>query len=650
MRPLDQINNDFFAPHRMRDDDPREIRFDTPKVEEDLDEWCQKVKANRDRLKNLRAANKEVILHGVLMNEVDYVQFVGKVDDNGVPIRIYYWQAPMLLDDYVVAMAGRDCGKSFTMKCCIEHRMVNFYPTSMILTGADEWRVEKPWNELVMMEMRKSWWASQFFDTRDGASKTKMPCHQWFLTDSKLHGIAAGENKSNKVESPHVHCLVADEFQEYSAATWGKLMPAINDYNRNRVNGAMRKVFGNNSEGRIDIVFYDLAFRTFPYYHHRYTIPSWYNPAYTLDRHAEFLGLYDFSTDASKFKQVVRGLVGERSRGLIDQHAYAACTEMGEQMGLLRRRVQAIDRTYYMRKAGDVVTIVDSLDLDQYEGDYDQIVLSADYGSSAPTMIGIWYRVPHPEPYQTLPGEELAEERKAWMLFWRIGIEGISAQDQAPIVDHLARLYGVHFLSIDSTGGMNALAQILTDPRHQMYADQNYTERLFAAQSNKMAAIRYQQDEPNDKKGAPVGYSWRKVELVGQDGWIRLPVWAMEQHTNVLASHGVAHLIQHRHLILSPSDTELQQELLSITEHYQEGTLPKYKGSGGQGAAGLHRFSMMRSFALWYHKEYVIKPMQKKLLGEDDAAFGAQMNNIVQFKRIKMPEIGSLRANYGSIA
>jgi hypothetical protein len=608
--------------------------------------WKAALDERHQENRRLRRAHPDVVLHACLMNEVDYVQFTGRLDDQGKPIRVHFWQAPLLLDNIVVAFCGRDVGKSSSMKWCLEQRATNYFTSGCILTGNQDWRISKPWKELVMDTMPNHWWAKQFLDKRDGASSSRNPYHQWFLTGYKIYGIPAGENTAHKVESPHFHSLCADEFQEYSYAAWEALIPSVNAYGPNVGYGAMRKVFGVNKEGRIDTPFYDLAFRHANYRCHRYQLPSWYNPTYDRERHSEFLANYDFSIHATKFKQYVRGQVGEREQGLIDQHAWNACCLIGRSLGLIQRRQIRIDKAVWSRAVGEIDRMMKDGDLtpcpfaegsdgriDPSErGRYEEVpgmtVLSMDYGSTAPSELGIWVAVINPEV-------ATEDNRIVWALWQRITMEGIEGHDQAAVVDYLMDFFGCHYGSIDSTAATNVVAQILTDPRHGFYVEKEYPRRIYAAASNRYVIIRYQDTEPPDRTLAPAGMRWRHLELSGQGGFYRMKVWALEQHANVHASNTVAELVSHRTLAIPNGDGELQGELLGVVEKIQPGIQPKYVGPAG--ATGLHRFSMLRSFAQWIHYHYTLRKLKREILGEEEEGSWSQGTGMLAFSRVRVP-------------
>lgn len=618
MRYLDHVSNEFFDPQTAHDGAPRAVRVAVPAPDAEgaveagaLAAFCQQVKERAAVHRELRAAQPEVVLHALLMNEVDYVQFTGRKDEQGKRIRVHFWQAPMLLDNIVVAFCGRDVGKSTAMKWFIEHRATNYPTGSLLLSGNQDDRVKKVWGECVMKEMRSHWWAKHFFDNQDGAASSRNPYHQWFSNGFMLYGRPASEQTSHKVESPHCHAVCIDEMQEYGDLPWKKLQPAINDYEANREHGAGRKFFGVNSQGRTDNVFFDIAFQSKLYSPHALVIPSWHNPKYNVTRHTEYLETYGYSVNASEFKQMIRGMTGDRARGLISGLDYnICCVQAADHLNFKERNLFYVERQIWAQAAGNPETLFTRrLELKKWEHEHDMIVLSMDFGSTAPTEIGIWYRCVNPDPDAT------DKNRQLWVLWTRITIQGLPPNEQAYIIDYLNDFYGIDYLSLDSTGATDAVSQILLDPRHPLYEPKDYMKRLYPAVSNKFMPVKYVLEEPDDKNLAPAGTRWRKIELAAGEGY-RLPVWALEQNSNVLSSHLVAQLIRDHVFAFSGADGDLQQELNSMTEKITPGKQPSFEGKFGQ-----HRFSMLRSFVQWHHQYFTLKALQAKVIGDEEESF-----------------------------
>jgi hypothetical protein len=628
MRPLELVHNEDFDLLLVTDQEPRELR----PAEPDLNDaaavqawWAERETRQQARLA-LQQAHVAVVLHGILMNEVDYVQFTGRRDEQGVRIRVYFWQTCYLLDDKVIAFCGRDVGKTSAVKWKLEHRITNFPTGSCLLSGHQDDRVAKVWKETVMTEMRQHWWARHFFSDAHGSGNSRNPYHQFFNNGFRLYGRPASEHTAYKVESPHCHAVVIDEMQEYSWPAWEKLQPAINDFTPNIVHGAFHFFCGVNSGGRQDNVFYELAFRSKIYSAHRYIIASWMNPKYSVDTHQKYLESYDYSVDASRFKQMIRGMTGDRNKGLIQPLDYSfSVVQARESFQLTDRHLFPIDKSTWAAHGADAAAMFRRMGLSRWPRQAelsDMVGLAMDYGSTSPSEIGIFYRVLNPRTDAT------ARNRHLWLLWNRITLLGIPGNEQAFIVDFLDSFLAregqqwLDFLSVDSTASTDVVSQLLLDAHNPNYREKEYQRRLYPARSNGDIAVKYQLEEPENAALAPAGFKWRKQELLASDGY-RLPVWALLCHANVLSSQRVGQLFQDRVFAISGADSELQGELTTIVEKIMPGKLPTYEAHGGY--SGQHRFSMFRSFAQWHHRRFVLQEAENALLGQDETAwYGSQ--------------------------
>jgi hypothetical protein len=486
----------------------------------------------------------------------------------------------------VLANCGRDIGKTEMCYKKAHHRFINFPRGSLMWTSFDLPhvipRVVKIFAQIDAHPLLSMWKSSAV-----GARSTKPPLVQKFTNGFEFWGIGANEQgQGRQTESPHVMGYIMDEGQFMGWTAVGKLKPAINDQELNRGYGSMRMVVGVNSEGATDSWFYDRAHSKDSEFHgHVYRFPSWYNPRnYTLAKHTENLRDYGGSIEASKFRQMIRGLDGDADRGVIPPEAYEGALEIGRRMEL---RAKNIKITKQMWTRDSSITNRLGLRFLEYPATFEDCVIAADFGTTSATEIGIWFRT----RCNALEGAPYV-----WLLWGRITLLGFDPAVQAEIFDTLGELYQPTFISIDSTAATNPVTAILLDPRHPAYNSpiKNYSERIFEAKFNIQVPGRYAKERPDN-----AGTDWKRVRVRGED------MWALMVPANEFATDKIVRMLLDKYLAL-PEDDDMQKDCLGLRA-ITNGGRTAYRGPRGQ-----HVVSMFRAFTLLVHVKYELDELAER--------------------------------------
>jgi hypothetical protein len=287
---------------------------------------------------------------------------------------------------------------------------------------------------------------------------------------------------------------------------------------------------------------------------------------------------------------MIRGQTGEGARGVIPEEAYADAVALGRTLSL-ETRILRITGGLWERSRGDLMDMMGARFLDHPAA---ECVLSADFGTTAPTEIGIWFKY-------------AGGETDIWGLWGRITLLHMAASAQAQIFDTLATVYQPLYISIDSTAATNPVTQILTDPMNMNYnaPEKDYMHRIFEAKFNGDVTARYVIERPDTG-----GREYKKVVVEG------VTMYAARVPANEFATDEIVRALMERSLALPPCDA-LRADMMGMTCVWS-GRQMVYKGTP------QHIVSMVRAFTLLYHAVYTLKRLERAAVASvRDAAQGA---------------------------
>lgn len=541
----------------------------------DVEAWKARIERN-DRLRTERAGQ---VFVGIMRNEVDWAQFNSYDPRTRKPYRIWHWQCPLYLDNLVCAYCGRDTGKSLSFIQKTGHRATNYPGGSMLLTSFDQNHVNSKAAQILNM-FDKHPFLKHWRDMGAGGRSGTHPWFQRFLNGYEFNAIGASDKSDRGMESPHVQGLIVEEAQYFPDAAHRRMTHAIDDYATNVKHGAMRVYVGVNTEGRTDTVFYHKSHDPdSEFAGHVYRFPSWFNPRnYTFAQHKVFLKDHGGSIESNSFKQSVRALEGEQTFGAVPIELYRKAVEIFQEKQFELKTI-TINKKMLERNS-DIANIIGNRFLD-YPHNHEGAILSMDFGSSAPSEIGLWFKV-----------------GGIWYLWGIITLRGLQANEQCPIIDELDDIYSFDYLSIDSTAGTDAITQSMMDPNDIRYAHKDYGERMFRARFSDAITVRYEDSKPEH-----AGSEYKKIKIAGKD------MWRVTANTHVFSIEEFIRLLSEEQIGL-PEYEKMENDVLNMTAKYVNNKVI-YQGGA------KHLMSMIQAFVLVRHVRYELEERKARALKRD---------------------------------
>lgn len=423
-----------------------------------------KFQARLARRRELMRDQADLVLQGILANEVTFLEFFARDKESRKRnVRAFFTQIPMMLDRKAVIYSGRLTGKTWTILWNGAHRCVNFPGSDIMVWSHDEDHVKPRFEELFDLANGDDF-LTQLLSRKAGAFSRKSPFKIEWKNGFKWNGVFPGFQGRN-LEQYHVNGSICDESQEINDITVQKWMPTQNRFDTTR--GSIRKWFGVNSQGRTDIPFFRFTFKD-PYYEgHVYVIPSWNNPReYDLQAHTDYLKEYGGSVEAAKFKQMIRGKLGDKAEGVFNQRHWENCVEtskrLAESFGLekMPHRRRVFSSEHFERVQGNFSLLLKNpLTLpNDSEGNtrIKDMRIGMDHGHGSTTSIEVWACI-------TCPWDK---DRDIWHLLETILLNKIDTPVQTAFVHHLINREGwglypqVSYMGIDITGNLNVYGDL----------------------------------------------------------------------------------------------------------------------------------------------------------------------------------------------
>lgn len=175
----------------------------------------EKFKTRLDRHQKMKREHGGILFNGILSNEVTFTEYFERNEKTGLPIRIFYAQAPMFLDRDVVGYCGRYTGKTWCIKWNGLHRAVNFRGSQLLVWSHDEAHVEPRFQD-IYNPIDNHPFFKQLLKRKAGAVSKTSPYKIEFANRFTWHGVFPG-NMGRNLEQYHTDGHLCDECLPYDS-------------------------------------------------------------------------------------------------------------------------------------------------------------------------------------------------------------------------------------------------------------------------------------------------------------------------------------------------------------------------------------------------------------------------------------------------
>jgi len=395
-----------------------------------------------------------------------------------------YYQYPMALNDDVVVLGGRSCGKSVDMEGTICQTALTENNKESLVTAFRKMHIKDRLEKVISFFYSVRYWRKFLLGDADKTLKyavRRSPTYEIKLKNRHIiYGISTGEDPmAIAIQGTHTHFRYMEEAESYIKDAWTKFQSA-------RDPKSVRDRFTGTVDGRIDSPFFEMDTKISKFKNKRFHLSRRLEPWFDQETKNNLIETFKGET-SNEFKQQCDGEWGEPVWGVWPEKDIIKCLDKREdpqQPGVFANQIINITLTpndYKNMSPDQVLWSLPKLPANDLE-----VIIGIDGGYSEPTVVLPFFYY-----------------KNKWNLQCKILLrDKIIPDDQAELIDYICDFYNAMIIPIDCTSADGrAIAQALTNPKRQEYVNKKYPERVVHVNFNSTEVIGYTDEDRNFREG-----------------------------------------------------------------------------------------------------------------------------------------------------
>jgi hypothetical protein len=437
-----------------------------------------------NKLKNKPENIKQILAYYVIMkNRVMFRDF-WLPEAWGKYYKTRYYQYPMALNDDIVVLGGRSCGKSVCLESTILQTSLNEPNQESLLSAFRKLHVKDRLEKVIGFFSIVKYFRKFLLGDADRSLKMavrRSPTYEIKLKNRHvIQGISTGEDPmAIGIQGSHGQYRYLEESQSYSRDAWVKFQSARDPkFVRDRFYGAC--------DGRIDTPYYDCDNKISKFKNKRFHLSRRLEPWFDQETKNNLIETFK-GEDSNEFKQQCDGEWGEPVWGVWPEKDIIKCLDKKEDPqhpGIFSNQITTIILTpndYKNMSPDQVLWNLPKLPENDLE-----VILGIDGGYSEPTVVLPFFYY-----------------KNKWNLQCKILLrDKIIPDDQAELIDYICDFYNAMIIAFDCTSADGrAVAQALANPKRKEYINKKYPERIIHVNFNSTEVIGYTDKDRSFREG-----------------------------------------------------------------------------------------------------------------------------------------------------